>query len=97
MMKQTYTVLIRKTKLEYVAICLELNVAARGRDLPETETNLKNAIEIYLQDVKEHPETVVSPISTEELIEFLADTEPDWVKERKFMRPLEVYEVPSYV
>ena len=48
MMKQTYTVLIRKTKLEYVAICLELNVTARGRDLPETETNLKNAIEIIL-------------------------------------------------
>jgi predicted RNase H-like HicB family nuclease len=96
-MGQVFTALIRKSKLEYVAICLELNITARGSDLAEVEKNLKDAIEIYLEDIKEHPETVVSPISIEELIEFLKDTEPDWLKEEKFIRPLEVHEVPSYV
>ncbi len=31
-MRQKYTAIIRKSKLEYVAICLELNVSARGED-----------------------------------------------------------------
>jgi predicted RNase H-like HicB family nuclease len=96
-MNKQYTVLIRKSKLEYVAICLELNVSARGVDLYETEENLKNAIEIYLEDCKENPATVVTPISTEELIEFLRDTEPQWLKKNKILKSLEVHEVPSYV
>ena len=97
MRKKNYTVLIRKSELEYVAVCLELNIVARGTDLVDIEENLKNAIEAYLADVKEHTETVVSPISTEELIEFLKDTKPKWIKREKFLRPLEVHEVPSYV
>lgn len=96
-MGQIFTALIRKSKLEYVAVCLELNITARGSDLADVEKNLKNAIETYLEDIKENPETVVSPISIEELIEFLKDTEPDWLKEEKFIRSLEVHEVPSYV
>ena len=98
-MEKKYTAIIRKSKLEYVAICLELNVSARGDDLPNVEKNLKAAIELYLGDVKEHPETVVSPILTDELIEFLRDTEPEWYKEPGeglILRPLEVHEVPSY-
>jgi len=95
--KKNYTVLIRKSKLEYVAVCLELNISARGVDLVEVESNLKNAIEAYLADVKEYPETVVSPISTEELIEFLKDIEPEWIKAKEFLTTLEVHEVPSYV
>jgi len=63
--------------------------------LVEVENNLKNAIETYLADVKEYPETVVSPISTEELIEFLKDTEPEWIKAKEFLTTLEVHEVPS--
>jgi len=50
---------------------LELNVTARGDDLADVEKNLRKAIELYLEDMKEHPETVLSPISTEEFIEFL--------------------------
>jgi len=60
---------------------------------------LRAAIELYQEDVKEHQETVVSPISSEELIEFLRDTEPDWYKEPMeglILRPIEVHEVPSY-
>lgn len=98
-MEKKYTAMVRKSKLEYVAICLELNVSARGSDLADVEKNLKSAIELYLEDIKENPNTVVSPIPTNEIIEFLKDTEPKWYKEPKkglIIRPLEVHEVPSY-
>jgi len=39
-MGQIYTALIRKSKLEYVAVCLELNITARGTDIADIETNL---------------------------------------------------------
>jgi predicted RNase H-like HicB family nuclease len=94
-----YTAIIRKSRLEYVAVCLELNVSARGEDLPDVEKNLREAIELYLEDVRENPETPVSSMSTEELIEFLRDTEPEWYKgpgDGLLLRPLEVHEVPSY-
>ncbi len=97
--EKKYTAIVRKSKLEYVAICLELNVSARGDNLADVEKNLRNAIELYLEDTNEHPETSVSPISTEEFIEFLKDTEPEWYREPAqglLLRPLEVHEVPSY-
>ena len=98
-MREKYTAIVRKSKLEYVAICLELNVSSRGEDLADVEKNLRNAIELYLEDIKENPETHVSSISTEDFIEFLTDTEPDWYKEPPegmVLRPLEIHEVPSY-
>ena len=98
-MERKYTAIVRKSKLEYVAICLELNLTARGDNLVEVEKNLRTAIEVYLEDIKEHPETVLSSISTEEFIEFIRDTEPEWYKETGtgfILRPLEVHEVPSY-
>lgn len=98
-MGQKYTAIIRKSKLEYVAICLELNVSARGDDLADVEKNLKAAIELYLEDLEKYPETLRSSIPTDEIIEFLRDTEPDWYREPGeglILRPLEVHEVPSY-
>jgi predicted RNase H-like HicB family nuclease len=98
-MEKKYTAIVRKSKLEYVAICLELNVCARGVDLADVEKNLWEAIELYLQDIQEHPETCVAPISTGELIEFLQDTEPEWHREtgkELMLRPFEVHEVPAY-
>lgn len=98
-MKKKYTAIVRKSRLEYVAICLELNVSARGDDLADVEKNLRVAIETYLSDIEGHPETVVSSISTDEFIEFLRDTEPEWYNEPReglILRPLEVHEVPVY-
>jgi len=98
-MEKKYTAIVRKSKLEYIALCLELNVSARGEDLASVEKNLREAIELYLQDIKEHPETCVSSISIEEFIEFLRDTEPEWYREPGeglLLRPLEIHEVPSY-
>jgi predicted RNase H-like HicB family nuclease len=99
MTNKKYTALVRKSKMEYVAICLELNVSARGEDLADVEKNLRTAIELYLTDIKEHPKTVVAPIPTSEIIEFLRDTEPEWYQESgkgMLLRPLEVHEVPAY-
>ena len=98
--EKAYTAIIRKSRLEYVAICLEMNLAARGVDIPEVEKNLKNAINEYLEHLKECTETEVAPISTEELIEFLRDTEPAWHKRPPAgfpLKPLEIHEVPVYV
>ena len=94
-----YTALIRKSRVDYVAVCLELNVSARGVDLADVEKNLRTAIELYLEDLTAYPETSVSPISGEELIEFLTDTEPEWYSnslDRMRIRALEVHEIPSY-
>jgi predicted RNase H-like HicB family nuclease len=98
-MRNQYTAIVRKSRLEYVAICLELNVSARGEDLVSVEKNLRKAIKLYLEDIKEHPDTFVSPISTQEFIEFIRDTEPEWYKEPAeglLLRPLEIHEVRSY-
>jgi predicted RNase H-like HicB family nuclease len=98
-MEKKYTAIVRKSRLEYVAVCLELNVSATGEDLAAVEKNLRDAIELYLEDVNEHPETIVSQLPMDELIEFLKDTKPEWYREPAeglFLRPLEVHEVPSY-
>jgi predicted RNase H-like HicB family nuclease len=94
-----YTAIIRKSKLEYVAVCLELNVSARGSDLADVEKNLRTAIELYLDDLQQFPDTVATPISGESLIEFLADTAPESLtppQGNTLLRALEVLEVPSY-
>ncbi len=99
-MPKKFTAIVRKSHFEYVAVCLELNVSARGDTLAEVEKNLKEAIELYLSDLKDHKETIVEPMPIEEFIEFLRDTEPEWVKEPKggfILKPLEIHEVPSYV
>ena len=98
-MEKKYTAIVRKSRLEYVAMCLELNVSARGEDLAAVEKNLRVAIELYLEDIEEFPETIVSHVPTEEFIEFLRDTVPEWYREPAeglLLRPLEVHEVPSY-
>jgi predicted RNase H-like HicB family nuclease len=98
-MERRYTTIIRKSKLQYVAVCLELNVSACGEDLADVEKNLRAAIELYEEDIKAHPETIISAISPEELISFFRDTEPEWYREPPedfILRPLEVHEVRAY-
>jgi predicted RNase H-like HicB family nuclease len=98
-MTKQYTAIVRKSRLAYVAVCLELNVAAQGTDLADVEKNLRDAIETYCDEIKQNPETIVSSMSTEDLIEFLQDTEPEWYvkpSENFILKPLEIHEVPSY-
>lgn len=42
-MKKKYTAIIRKSQLEYVAICLELNLSARGETLAEVEKKFEGS------------------------------------------------------
>jgi len=98
-MGKKYTAIIRKSQLEYVALRLDLNLAARGETLAEVETNLRAAIELYKEDLIEHPETVVAATTSEELIEFLRDTQPEWYREPAedfILRLHEIHEVPAY-
>ena len=48
-----FHVLIEKEDGLYSALCLELNVASQGKTLAETEKNIREAIELYLEDVYE--------------------------------------------
>jgi predicted RNase H-like HicB family nuclease len=61
-MQKKYTAVVRKSKLEYVAVCLELNFSARGVELAAVEKNLPSAIELYLQDIVENklPGAIIS-------------------------------------
>jgi predicted RNase H-like HicB family nuclease len=61
-MQKKYTAMVRKSKLEYVAVCLELNFSARGVELAAVEKNLASAIELYLQDIVENklPGAIIS-------------------------------------
>lgn len=90
-----YTFIIRKSKLEYVAVCMELNVSARGSDLPEVERNLMNAIKDYLECAQEES-TIIEPIPLDELVEFLRDTSPWGPELVGDFQALELNEVPVY-
>jgi predicted RNase H-like HicB family nuclease len=61
-MQEKYTAVVRKSKLEYVAVCLELNFSARGVEFAAVEKNLPSAIELYLQDIVENklPGAIIS-------------------------------------
>ena len=90
-----YTFIIRKSELEYVAVCVELNVSARGADLPEVQRNLMNAIRDYLECAQEES-IVVEPMPLDELVEFLRDTSPWGPESLKDFQALELNEVPVY-
>lgn len=98
-MNGKYTAIIRKSKQDYVAVCLELNISATGETLADVEKNLRDSIVLYNEDIREHPETVVSSISIDDFIDFLSDTEPDSKsieKDEYILRPLELHEVAVY-
>ena len=61
-MQKKYTAMVRKSKLEYVAVCLELNVSARAVELAAVEKNFASAIELHLQDIIENklPGAIIS-------------------------------------
>ncbi len=93
-MNKKYTAIVRKSDSDYLAVCLELNLVAQGKDLPEVEKNLRDAIESYLEEVALSPDVQVGPIPIEEFIEFLNDTEPEssvQSSEKYILKPLEIH------
>lgn len=51
-----YNVMIQKEEKWYIAKCLDNNVASQGKTIEEALKNLKEALELYLQD-----EEIVQP------------------------------------
>lgn len=47
--KRSFTVIIEKEDDMYVALCPELDIASQGNSVEEARTNLKEAIELFLE------------------------------------------------
>ena len=47
-----YNVIIQKEENWYVAKCLDNNIASQGKTIEEAMKNLKEALELYIQDEK---------------------------------------------
>ena len=45
-----YNVIIQKEENWYVAKCLDNNIASQGKTIEEAMANLKEALELYMQD-----------------------------------------------
>ena len=56
MHKLTLHNLIEKENGLYSAVCLELDVASQGKTIAEAKKNLQEAIQLYLEDVRESKE-----------------------------------------
>lgn len=50
-MKYTFTTTVHKEGRWYVALCVELGVASQGKTAAEAKKNLKEAVELYLEDI----------------------------------------------
>jgi len=50
MKKYTFTTSIQKEGKWYVAYCVELGVASQGKTIAEAKKNIKEAVELYLED-----------------------------------------------
>ena len=48
-MTKKFTALITKEEKWYVAHCVESAVVSQGRTIEETQSNLKEAVELYLE------------------------------------------------
>ena len=48
-MKPNYTVIIQKEDDMFVSLCPELDIASQGFTIEESKTNLKEAIELFLE------------------------------------------------
>ena len=58
-MSLKYNVMIQKEEEWYVAKCLDNNVASQGKTIEEALKNLKEALELYIQN-----EEIVQPKET---------------------------------
>ncbi|MFZ1518424.1 MAG: type II toxin-antitoxin system HicB family antitoxin [Ignavibacteriaceae bacterium] len=48
--KRNFTAIIEKEDDMYVALCLELDIASQGKYVESAKQNLKEAIELFLED-----------------------------------------------
>ena len=62
-MSQTFTAAVHPEEDWYVAQCLEIDVASQGQSIPEALANLREAVELYLEEV-EDPHPTATPLVT---------------------------------
>jgi predicted RNase H-like HicB family nuclease len=48
-MKSTYSIVIEKENDWYVVHCVELGIASQGKTIDEAKTNIREAIELYIE------------------------------------------------
>lgn len=73
-MENKLTGLLKKSGSQYVALCLELNVASQGESIEEAKMMLQEACGEYISYMKEESiENEIRPVSMEILREFLLD------------------------
>lgn len=65
-MKKKFTAVINKEENWYVAHCVELDVVSQGKTIEEAQANLKEAVELYLENFEQDD----SPGSDSEIIFF---------------------------
>ncbi|MDE1824772.1 MAG: type II toxin-antitoxin system HicB family antitoxin [Candidatus Micrarchaeota archaeon] len=52
-MSRKYTIIITKGEIAYVAYCEELGIASQGKSVKEAQKNIKEAIELYIEEAKD--------------------------------------------
>ncbi|MGH3926102.1 MAG: type II toxin-antitoxin system HicB family antitoxin [Pseudonocardiaceae bacterium] len=57
---RTFTAAIHQEEDWYVAQCLEVDVASQGRSIPESLSNLAEAVELYLDEVDDPQQHVTA-------------------------------------
>lgn len=62
-MVRTFTAAVHQEEDWYVARCLELDVASQGESLDEALANLREAVELYLDEVSQ-PAIEATPLVT---------------------------------
>ncbi len=55
LMKRVYTAVVSKGDKEFVSRCIELGVVSQGATVEEALTNLREAVELYLEDEPDSP------------------------------------------
>lgn len=64
MRKLRLSAIINKEDGEYVALCPELDVASQGNSIEDALANLKEAVELYLEEEKDVKLSKESPFVT---------------------------------
>lgn len=62
---RTFTAAVTRDGQWYVARCLEVEVASQGKDVDEALANLREALELYFEDVPVPPTTRNHPLVTQ--------------------------------
>jgi predicted RNase H-like HicB family nuclease len=50
-MKYVFSAIYTKEDMGYSVLCPELDVASQGKDLKEAERNIREAVELYIEDL----------------------------------------------